>query len=383
MDISTVVELGYNIEEFNQFWKFIFERQRIWHKRVRLGEERPWTTNRVLQEERFTNIYRELDPGTTHLIDNVLEADADVATRLFTTIVYRMIGSREDVQAYFGLLDPRTFEADEWAEKMRALNRTQPVFGSAYQMHAGTAYGEADSIGNISKMLEDIAYNTPRLLRKFEAAPDPANFFKNLTLMYGIGRFLANQVIYDISYPLHAHGGKPLVPIKTIKYSHELFSVPGIGAKAGIKRLTDKPVSDAMKFLRDSQHEMWSYFDLNFYAYAPTYEELYPHLSKTEFEVFVRADPKEIAPITLTNIEGCLCEYYKFAGITEGSVRGKRKFFALPPQLAVAIKSCMFCKRMATVAFSIIFPDQKGTVFVCGDCAQTQLIASVVKNVEE
>jgi len=50
-------------ESLDLFWQFIAERQKVWYRRVVEGRPAPWTDDDILQEYRFTNVYRELDPG--------------------------------------------------------------------------------------------------------------------------------------------------------------------------------------------------------------------------------------------------------------------------------------------------------------------------------
>ncbi|MFB6182426.1 MAG: nucleotide kinase domain-containing protein, partial [Candidatus Nanohaloarchaea archaeon] len=48
-------------EKLNVFWSFIQKRQQIWYRRTILQNNPPWTKDKILQNHRFTNVYRELD----------------------------------------------------------------------------------------------------------------------------------------------------------------------------------------------------------------------------------------------------------------------------------------------------------------------------------
>jgi|GEM_PF-3732016 len=48
-------------DEFERYWKYVIEQQRIWYKRFILGEPYPWTYDPILQRYHFCNNYRELD----------------------------------------------------------------------------------------------------------------------------------------------------------------------------------------------------------------------------------------------------------------------------------------------------------------------------------
>ena len=43
------------------FFETMYERQLIWKRRFIDKKERPWTDNKIFQESKFTNVYRELD----------------------------------------------------------------------------------------------------------------------------------------------------------------------------------------------------------------------------------------------------------------------------------------------------------------------------------
>ena len=43
---------------YDEYWKFAAERQAIFYKRNILKQHSPWTKNRILQEDKFTNAYR-------------------------------------------------------------------------------------------------------------------------------------------------------------------------------------------------------------------------------------------------------------------------------------------------------------------------------------
>ncbi|TXH55942.1 MAG: hypothetical protein E6Q97_07670, partial [Desulfurellales bacterium] len=47
----------------DDFWNWVNERHAI-HLRRYAGEEPPWTNDPVLQQFRFTEVFRELDRGT-------------------------------------------------------------------------------------------------------------------------------------------------------------------------------------------------------------------------------------------------------------------------------------------------------------------------------
>ena len=63
-------------ENLNQFFEVMYERQMIWKRRFLDKKPRPWTDNKIFQESKFTNVYRELDRNSQWQIKNILLDDS-------------------------------------------------------------------------------------------------------------------------------------------------------------------------------------------------------------------------------------------------------------------------------------------------------------------
>ncbi len=72
------------------FWYWIAERHAIWEKRQQ-GLPKPWTTDPILQNYKFTNPFRKLDAGTVWLHEHFLDSrrDAPLDLIVFNTSWYR------------------------------------------------------------------------------------------------------------------------------------------------------------------------------------------------------------------------------------------------------------------------------------------------------
>jgi hypothetical protein len=88
------------------FWRFVYERQAIYARRLD-GLPRPWTTDPVLRERFFTNIFRDLDPGTAVARD-IVSAARPAWERLWNLMVYR----RFNRESTWGLIDYRELGDD-------------------------------------------------------------------------------------------------------------------------------------------------------------------------------------------------------------------------------------------------------------------------------
>jgi len=59
-------------QNLQQFWRFIAERHAIYKKKNIEKLPPPWTDDSILQEYKFTNVFRDLDPGTKYVIDKLI-----------------------------------------------------------------------------------------------------------------------------------------------------------------------------------------------------------------------------------------------------------------------------------------------------------------------
>lgn len=300
------------------FWRFVCERQQVWWRRFVEGRPAPWTDDPILRRERFTNIYRELDPGTQYAIERILELDAPRSDKVFNVMMYRLVG-RSDTHASMGFqylehFDPRNME--RCLKKLRAEGK--PPFTAAYMVSAYSSMGSSDKIENITKLFSVLHSNFDGFFARLENSGSAAEAHATLSSVYGFGNFLAYQILVDLLYPLQGYDNRPLLP-----FSHDEWASPGPGACRGIRMLlepdTTQPLLEVMQWLRENQHSEFARLDL-----------VFPYLKDEH--------AKEI-PISLANIQNSLCEYHKYVKIGDGTGRGRRKFGAVLSQSAIAKRS--------------------------------------------
>lgn len=297
------------------FWRFICERQWIWHRRIVQELPPPWTDDTTLQRERFTNVYRELDPGTRYVIEHVLECQAPRPDKVFNVMLYRLMG-RSDTHAALGFQFLLTFDPIEMEHSLKALRSAgRPPFTAAYMVSAYSSMGSSDKIENVARLFEVLHAHFGDFFGRIDGCSTAAEVHGALSAAYGFGNFLAYQVLVDLLYPLRIYGNRGLLP-----FSHDDWSSPGPGARRGIELLlrpdTIRPYLEVMRWLRDHQQTEFVRLGLNF-----------PYLRD--------ADGKPIA-ISLANIQNCLCEFHKYIKISEGTGRGRRKFMTASREAPIA-----------------------------------------------
>nr|WP_250874501.1 nucleotide kinase domain-containing protein [Halomarina rubra] len=287
------------------FWRFICERQTVWLRRVVLQQDPPWTSDEILQRDRFTNVYRELDPGTQYVIQEILSHDAPPQDRIFNTLIYRLIG-RSETHKFIGFqrLDEYDIDAFESALKTRRDDLNQPVFTGAYMVSGYNQMGSSDKVENVSRLFGEVRDQFDEFYKDVQRADHPQSIYSAIRGLPGYGNFLSYQVLVDLLYPLST-SGESLLP-----FTHDEWSSPGPGAQRGLKTLLENynqmPFLDAMHWLRKNQHDEFNRLGLKF-----------PYLKDSS---------GNRVEISLANIQNCLCEFYKYHKITHGQGRARRRF---------------------------------------------------------
>ena len=68
--------LSVSEENLQAFFETMYERQMIWKRRFIDKIQAPWTDDPIFQENKFPNLYRELDRSSWWLISNIIMDDS-------------------------------------------------------------------------------------------------------------------------------------------------------------------------------------------------------------------------------------------------------------------------------------------------------------------
>lgn len=292
-------------DHLEEFWGFIAERQRIWKRRFVDRSPPPWTYDPILQVNKFTNIYRELDPGTRYVQDAILEQAAPPEDTIFNVLLYRLIGRPISHQTV-GFQKATSFNADSFIAKLRRLRDSgESVFTGAYMVSAYEHMGGSDKIENVARLFAQLAPRMKEVTSKVQGAVDSEAAYRVLRDLEGFGDFLAFQALVDLRYPVQRLKGQRIVP-----FSNDSWAKAGPGAVRGLRTLFaqsregDSQLAQ-MRYLRDTQVEAFRVLGLDF-----------PFLMDGN-------DPRKI---DVSNIQNCLCEYYKYAKIKRGTGKARLSY---------------------------------------------------------
>ena len=298
----------YNAENMRMYWEnMIFERHRIWHRRFVQGLKRPdWTSDKIFQENKFTNVYRELDKGTIVLLDHILDKGPDVEV-FFNILLYRLVNNYdtwlEDI-GYQKIVDG--WKDKPWARLKKRESKGLPVWCTAHVVSGYPNFPGPDGkptnskIDKIHWMFDQVYKGIHELWEKIQNCETFQQVFKTiLNEVNGYGPFLAYEVAVDLTY-----GQNPL-----ILFTEDEWANAGPGARRGISILFGEKLpkeidhNDVMVWLRDNQDKFFEEYGIDFKAIA--------YRGK---------------PLTLRNIEHCLCEFFKYYKVKNGVGKCRMKF---------------------------------------------------------
>jgi hypothetical protein len=246
---------------FDTYWRFAFERQRIFFCR-RVGAPYPWTQDPVLARFKFTNAYRVLDRVSQYLVRNVIYREdlptsaEEVVFRILLFKFFNKIETWEALEATFGPISLEAFDVGAYGEVLsRRMAADKRIYSAAYIMPPGrSAFGHASKHRNhlelLRKMMDD------RLGERLGESRRMQQGFELLRSYPTIGDFLAYQFITDINYS------------EVTDFSEMEFVVPGPGARDGIRKcfadrggLTE---SELIRLLADNQEQHFESRGLSF-----------------------------------------------------------------------------------------------------------------------
>jgi hypothetical protein len=285
----------YKQEYLDQFWKFIYDRHLIWYKRFVLGLEAPWTTDPILLEYKFTNVYRELDRGTVFLLDNILGHGSPIE-QVWNIIIYRMFNRISTFEA-IGFQHLTPWKRKEMYDILRHRQdvEKQPLYTDAHMVCAYEHFPGDDKLDRMMYIFGETFKKMKTLYGTITRAKSLQHVWSDLTHTPGIGPFLAYEMAVDISYASWNNLGE------------DEWVNAGPGCQRGLMKmfpgLKPQECPWMIKVLRQAQVKEFERLNLPFKDIAYLGREL-----------------------TLRNIEHCCCECFKYFKALEGSGRPRNKF---------------------------------------------------------
>ncbi len=231
---------------YDAYWQFAAKRFEVFEKRL-TDPSGPWTSDPVICNNRFTNVFRASDRVSQFLI-NLQYQGEDLEEVFFKTMLFKIFNKIETfsyLERELYEINYKTFSFDRYNELLtHRMAGKNTIYSAAYIMpSAGSVFGyklkHSNHLALLSKMMKD------KLYIKISESESLEKVYKLLLSYPSFGSFLAFQYTIDLNYS------------DLTDFSEMDFVVAGPGAKNGIMKCFDSlgnhSFDDIIKMMVDDQ----------------------------------------------------------------------------------------------------------------------------------
>lgn len=216
------------------YWYFASERQKIFEKRL-AGGVAPWTSDAILQNYKFCNVFRAADRVSQYLIKEVAYHDERCTSedRVFQIVAFRLFSNVKTwdfLKKFFG----RSPIIDDLRNNQfaKALGEAKAAIGKLYTgafiLCANNAYGRQFKHENHAELLKHM-FVRESSGNSLPNAKSLREIFEILHCYPLLGDFMSYQIAIDVNYS------------NLINFSEDSFTCPGPGALRGIRKVFEDP----------------------------------------------------------------------------------------------------------------------------------------------
>lgn len=292
------------------FFEFVFDRQSVWHKRTALGLPAPWTDDKVLQNFRFCNVYRELDGGTL-AISKYLAQPLPAEQKLFNIIAYRFFNRRDTIENLFGgLLSEQNFDFKALEKRFDAKKEEGNIFSNAYLITAhayNLDYRPQDKHVQILLMLNDLRFKLTDIIKNLRESSPQEGIKIVADAVSSAGPFLAGQILLDATY------AKNIVP-----YTANDFLIVGPGAHWGLNIICGRTLNK-----KEADAECRKLWQIQPQAFAELKQTTGKDWNEVRWQNESYCGGKYLC---LHDVQNSLCEFRKYWRLKQGE-NAKRRYF--------------------------------------------------------
>jgi hypothetical protein len=213
---------------YDAYWSFAAERHAIFSRRV-AGQSAPWTSDPILLEFKFCNVFRASDRVSQALIRRVACSSEDKGLApedVFLRVILFRLFSKERtwdlIEAATGGLRRASFDVQKLGDWLEDARRHGPIYTSAFIL-APDPTGACKHRSHLA--LVDAMFRPGRLGRDLALATSLRGVYQALLAWPLIGPFLAYQIAIDLNYTEH------------LDFDEDDFTMPGPGALRGLRKV--------------------------------------------------------------------------------------------------------------------------------------------------
>lgn len=319
-------EVEINWDNFEIYWYWVSERMNIWYNRVVLKLPFPWTEDKIFQENRFTNVIRDLDRGTIVVIKEILskldDPCDDIVQRkkevILNIMVYRVF-IRYETWKLIGYIPLDEWET-RWKKSKSAIRKRRdsglPVFHGAYFVN-GLKSANPDKVNNHDKVenamcMCDNFYAFLDDIYEFITNNNMKDCIEYLQTLPAVGSFNAYEYACDFAL------ASRYTSQSLVNWTDDAYVNVGPGNKRGIDYIFQKSgnLSDIEKniYIRAT----WEHY-MKYYGYYDRFMSQLPECMGGK--------------INLRVVEHDLCEFQKYMKVKTSTGRCKALYTKINPDL--------------------------------------------------
>lgn len=287
-------------EHLEMFREFVIDRYRIHVLKDVKKQPAPWTDNPILREFKFTNVRREHDRTTKHLLALLEEhKDAHYNDKLMNIIMYRLYNKMETIDL-IGWVEWGKFDEASIKAKLESAPKDFVYFTNAFYttgMRQGMNRQYPDEEFKPINIPRVLNRDKRKLVSAIKAAKTPMDVMNAVKQLDGVGDFLGYQMFVDFTY------------LPEFPWSENEFVVSGPGCVAGLSELF-------------ADRGGLNYDELLFWL-----RDNCPFTDEELFELMVDL-PEWDRYMNIMSLENCMCELSKYIRAKEGTGRPKNKYHA-------------------------------------------------------
>ncbi len=289
-----------NMFYIHDFFQSMYDRQEVWYNRFVLQEPTPWTDNKIFQEYKFTNVYRELDRNSQWEIENITKAKISFINKVWKISVFRFIINYEFFDHIGGIPDFEDFDNEVFYKQICDYRATgKNPFTTAYLVNSANCPGitRDECYGRV--VLPALHENIEDVYGDMSVyGGDPIKFIKRITKLPSIGMFVAHEMYISLCYIAK------YTDDTTFPFTENDWTNVGPGASSGIRILLPnlKGYKQQWEGIHMIQRLAAPYLEEHF----PDFKFIYYNKKSKEYGISKKST------ITLHQIEMWLCEYQKY-----------------------------------------------------------------------
>lgn len=328
-DLNEKIDI--NIDNLELFFYTMYERQEIWYKRMILKKERPWTDDQILNDYKFTNVYRELDRNSQYQIQNILlsynKTEKDIIWKL---ILFRIFNNPElfdfienitinaensgyEEYNFIGKFpNYKIYNKEDFYEFIKWFRESgKNPFTNAYVTNSLACPGQSRDWCYGNKVVPEIHNKIPEILNCVKNSNNVKELIEIFKEIPGVADFMAHELYQDLTYI------KKYTNLNIFRWDQNSYTNIGPGASSGISFIfphlkTNNEKIKSICFLRDISKEYLLKFGNFKYIEWDKREYKYKILKKSN--------------LSLHQIEMWLCEFSKYYKVKTNTGKQRSMF---------------------------------------------------------